>query len=165
MYYQDVFITLNRRLVRYVVTGGIALVLHGVVRMTADLDIIIDLEQENIDRFLSAMHDLGYKPKIPVPPEEFKDPMKRREWKDEKNMVVFSFFNPQKPFQVIDVFIENPIPFNEIDKEKTIITAGDISIPIVSINLLKKLKKISGRAQDMADISALNDLEELNSND
>jgi len=96
-----------------------------------------------------AMHDLGYKPKIPVPPEEFKDPMKRREWKDEKNMVVFSFFNPpeefkdpmkrrewkdeknmvmfsffnpQKPFQIIDVFIENPIPFNEIDKEKTIIT-------------------------------------------
>jgi len=165
MYYQEVFATLNNKGVRYVVTGGIALVLHGVVRMTVDLDIMLDLERGNIQRFLSAMQDLGYKPKAPVSLEELKDPVKRRKWRDEKNMVVFSFFDPQKPFQIIDIFIENPIPFSEIDKEKTIITARNISIPTISINHLKKLKKMSGRAQDLADIGALKDLEELKSND
>jgi len=64
MYYQDVFTILNEKNVRYVVIGGIALVLHGVLRMTVDLDLIIDLEEENIDRFLSAMKSLGYNQKL-----------------------------------------------------------------------------------------------------
>lgn len=64
MYYQDVFTILNEKNVRYVVIGGIALVLHGVLRMTVDLDLIIDLEEGNIDRFLSAMKSLGYNQKL-----------------------------------------------------------------------------------------------------
>ena len=165
MYYQDVFTILNEKNVRYVVIGGIALVLHGVLRMTVDLDLIIDLEEGNIDRFLSAMKSLGYKPKIPVSPEELKDPSKRKEWKEKKNMIVFSFFNPKKPFQVIDILLENPIPFDEIDKEKIIISAKGISIPIVSREHLKKLKRLSGRPQDLVDIDALEDLEDIEKND
>ena len=47
---QDVFASLNRHDVRYVVIGGIAAVLHGVPRATFDLDLLIDASPENADQ-------------------------------------------------------------------------------------------------------------------
>jgi len=44
MIYEEILRALNARKVNYVVVGGVALVLHGVVRMTADLDLIVRLE-------------------------------------------------------------------------------------------------------------------------
>lgn len=38
MYYEDVFRGFQKHKVKYVVVGGVAVVLHGVVRLTADLD-------------------------------------------------------------------------------------------------------------------------------
>ena len=42
--FERVFRLLDEHDVRYVVVGGIAVILHGTPRLTADLDIIIDLE-------------------------------------------------------------------------------------------------------------------------
>ena len=44
---KDVFSSLQRHKVRYVVIGGIAAVLHGVPRATFDLDILIDANPDN----------------------------------------------------------------------------------------------------------------------
>ncbi|MDH4164518.1 MAG: hypothetical protein OEW15_17790 [Nitrospirota bacterium] len=48
MYYENVFAMLQKAGVRYAVAGGVVLVLHGVVRFTADMDIIVDLEKESL---------------------------------------------------------------------------------------------------------------------
>ena len=66
MYYENVFRALQKNNIRYAVAGGVAVVLHGVVRFTAHLDLIADLEQENLGRFLQAMTGLGYRPRDPV---------------------------------------------------------------------------------------------------
>jgi hypothetical protein len=79
MYYEEVFRELNRKRVRYLVAGGIALVLHGVVRLTADLDLILDMSQTNLTKFLAVMKKLGYKPKLPVKAEYFLAADKRAE--------------------------------------------------------------------------------------
>jgi len=42
--FERVFRLLEEHDVRYVIVGGIAVILHGTPRLTADLDIIIDLE-------------------------------------------------------------------------------------------------------------------------
>ncbi|CAN5463223.1 hypothetical protein BH11BAC1_BH11BAC1_02030 [soil metagenome] len=42
---------LNAFNVRYVVCGGLAVNLHGVPRMTADIDIILGLEEVNLLQF------------------------------------------------------------------------------------------------------------------
>jgi len=52
LYYENVFRVLQKNNIRYAVAGGVALVLHGVVRFTADVDLIVDLEQENLRRFV-----------------------------------------------------------------------------------------------------------------
>lgn len=56
---QDVFASLSRHDVRYLVIGGIAVVLHGVPRATFDLDILIDATPDNARRLLQALVDAG----------------------------------------------------------------------------------------------------------
>jgi hypothetical protein len=159
MYYERVFKALQENKVRYAVAGGVALVLHGVVRFTADLDLIVDLERENLKRFIDVMKGIGYQPRMAVSAEDLLDPEKRIAWKREKNMEVFSFFDQSQPMSLIDVFIEENIPFQEIGKDIVQVTAKGITIPVVSIPHLKRLKKISGRPQDLADIEALESMQ------
>jgi len=88
------------------------------VRLTVDLDIMLDLSRENVMKFLSVMEGLGYKPKVPVNAEDFADPETRKGWMEEKNMRVFSFINLEKPAHIIDVFVENPMDFEEAYGQK-----------------------------------------------
>ena len=51
---KDVFSSLQRHKVRYIVIGGIAAVLYGVPRATFDLDILIDANPDNARNLLEA---------------------------------------------------------------------------------------------------------------
>ncbi|MEW6683601.1 MAG: nucleotidyl transferase AbiEii/AbiGii toxin family protein [Nitrospirota bacterium] len=161
MFYEDVFRELDRRRIRYVVVGGVALVLHGVVRLTVDLDLIVQLERANLLAFVEAIDALGYRPRVPVPAREFVEPENRQRWKREKGMTVFSLFHPTDHGKLIDIFVDEPIPFQEIDQAKIMVKAADLSIPVISIPHLKRLKTIAGRAQDLADIEALEAIERM----
>jgi len=165
VYYENVFRILEKNKIRYAVAGGVALVLHGVVRFTADLDLIVDLEPENLRRFVQAMTELGYRPRVPVKAEDFLDQAARNQWKQEKGMEVFSFVDPGQPITLIDVFIEEKIPFGEVMKDLVRITAKGITIPVVSLPHLKKLKKAAGRPQDLADIEAIEALDQAEGNE
>ena len=46
---------LNAEHVRYVLIGGFAVILHGFVRATKDIDLLIDASIENIQRLKRAM--------------------------------------------------------------------------------------------------------------
>jgi hypothetical protein len=165
MFYEEVFRKLGEKKVRYAVAGGVALVLHGVVRMTADLDLIVDLSPDNLKIFVSAMTELGLKPRLPVKAEDFADLEIRESWIKEKGMKVFTFYHPERQINQVDIFVEEFIKFSEIEKETVWIRARDITIPIVSLSHLKRLKEISGRPQDMADIEAIEELQKMADND
>lgn len=158
MFYGEVFRTLNNHKVRYLVSGGVAVVLHGVLRFTADLDLIVDFEPGNLNRLLLALDESGYKPKLPVRASDFLDPANRKLWTEEKNMIVFSFYNREAPHKMIDIFVEELIPFNTLDIAKKIVSAGGIDIPVVSLQHLVELKKLANRRQDLSDIDSLEEL-------
>jgi len=160
MFYEEILGCLYKEKIRFAVAGGVALVLHGVVRLTIDLDLIVYLKEDNIEKFLSVLKDLGYKSKLPVAEKDFLDSKVREKWRDEKNMVVFSFYHPDKKINLIDVFIGEQIPFDEIEKELVWFNAGKFKIPVISKKHLKLLKQISGRPQDIADIEGLEALEQ-----
>lgn len=81
MFYEAAFRALQKRRVRYLVVGGVAVNLYGILRATADLDIFPWLKSsQNVAKFVSAMKKLGYKPRAPVAPEDLQDPQKRLEW-------------------------------------------------------------------------------------
>lgn len=158
VFYEEIFEKLNKRGIDYVVVGGLAVVLHGVVRLTADLDLMVHLEEDNLRKFLSIMGELGYRPKMPVNADDFVSPKNRAQWINKKNMKVFSFFHPEMPVVLVDVFIDEPIDYKIIKADAVEIMSGNVAIPVVSIKNLIKLKQISGRPQDIADIKALEEV-------
>lgn len=165
MFYENVFRSLNNKGVRYLVIGGVAVNLHGVPRMTADLDLMVEMKEENLIKLIEVLEQLGYKPKIPVQSMEFVKRENRDKWTKEKNMKVFSFYNPQIPYQIIDILLDTPIEYNDADVNKVNISAGDLNIPVISINQLIKLKELASREQDLSDISALNKIEKIINNE
>ena len=153
--YEKELIALSTSGARYVIIGGIALGLSGYPRATFDLDILPELTSENLDKLLRALKKLGYKPRIPINPEEIKDPEKRKLWFKEKNMRVFSFFNPKEPINAIDLMIYYPLNFEECFKRRQTVKLKEHEIYISSIEDLLELKKISMRAVDRGDIEVL----------
>lgn len=161
MYYEDVFRQLNKKKVRYVVVGGVAVNLYGVPRVTADLDLLMDLDRSNLLKLVNALEELGYRPRAPVVARELADPEKREMWQKEKNMMVFSFYHPRLPYQQVDIFLDNPMDFEKAEAEKRTVTAKGIKIPLLSINHLIRMKKSVGRKQDLADAEALQKVKRL----
>lgn len=85
---ESLFRELNERGGRYVVVGGLAVVLHGHLRATGDVDLVIDLARDQVDRTLDALEGAGFRPYVPVPASDFADPAKRAAWVREKGMLV-----------------------------------------------------------------------------
>ena len=95
--YRPLFRVLNASGTRYVVVGGVATVLHGYTRLTADIDLIIDLEREAARQAIRALVAFGLRPRVPVNAEDFADERIRAGWIRDKRMQVFSFFKPDDP--------------------------------------------------------------------
>ncbi|SPD71796.1 conserved hypothetical protein [uncultured Desulfobacterium sp.] len=161
MLYEQIFGQLAQRKVRYLVIGGIAVNIHGYPRATGDLDIMISLERDNINEFITLVKDLGFSPRIPVKIEEFGDPEKVEMWKKEKQLKVFSVYNPQNEFEHIDVMVENYIDFDSAYSRREVVSARGIDIPVMDIDDLIELKRIAGRKRDEIDIKALQKIKEI----
>ncbi|MCC5846151.1 MAG: hypothetical protein JJU05_18025 [Verrucomicrobia bacterium] len=57
---KDLLRFLNQRGAAYAICGGFAVAHHGFVRMTLDLDILIDSEGDNPGNVLKALEDFGF---------------------------------------------------------------------------------------------------------
>ena len=51
---------LNRHRVRYILAGGVAANLHGSVRATKDVDVLVPKDVSNMSRLLGALSELPY---------------------------------------------------------------------------------------------------------
>lgn len=158
MLYEAIFRGLHSARVRYLVVGAVAINLHGIPRMTADLDLMVDLEERNLCRFVEAMAAMGYRPRVPVQASDFLDPAKRREWREHKSMVVFTWIHPDRPYEEVDVFLDNPIDFDSAYRCRKDLPVQDFVVPIAGVHDLVSMKERVGREQDRADIDALNRL-------
>lgn len=157
MFYLDLFRTLRKENVRYLVAGGVAMNLHGIPRMTADVDLFIDLEGGNVRGFLATMKALRFSPVVPVLPEALADSEERSRWRNEKNMVVLTFKSVQHPAVSVDVFIEEPIPFDSAYARRKRVYAenGELEIAVLCEADLISMKERAGRQQDLSDVEAL----------
>lgn len=155
-YYLDVIEGLNKAGVRYTVVGGVAVILHGAPRMTGDLDLAVVLEEENLVRLIKAIEGLGYRTRVPVNPHDLTKADLRNAWVREKEMKVFTFFHPKKPFAEVDILIDEQISFQEIWKRRREFQAGGVTVPTASIEDLIRMKRLLARDKDLADITALN---------
>lgn len=151
----DVLRALHEAEVRAVVVGGVAVVLHGHPRLTADLDLVLDLASQNVTAALTVLVQQGLRPRLPVAPEQFADPVIRERWQRERNLTVFSLHDPADPLREVDLLAESPLPFDELWDASRIVVVADVPVRVAGIDHLIAMKRAAGRPQDLADVVAL----------
>ena len=151
---------LNAAKVQYLIVGGVAVGAHGYDRLTADVDLVIGLQPENIARALAALHSAGWRMSIPVTAEEFANPKLRESWRKDKNMIVLKMWSDEHRRTPIDIFVYEPFDFQkEFARAKWEPVAGKIRAPIVAYKTLLAMKRRAGRDRDLLDIQALKKLD------
>lgn len=156
--YLGIFRKFNEEGIRYLVVGGLAVNLYGVPRMTYDIDVMLDLDDGNVAKFVGLMKEWGFKPKVPVDIADFAREEKRNDWIKNKHMKAFNLVNPEWAIKEIDVIIESPVDYaHGVQHSRTMKLQG-VPIPLVSIDDLIKMKETTERQQDEADIRYLKGL-------
>ncbi|RLC96691.1 MAG: hypothetical protein DRI77_08230 [Chloroflexi bacterium] len=143
---QDVFSSLQRNEVKYLVIGGIAAVLYGVPRATFDLDILIEATPGNAQRLLDALLEarLGTAGLTTA-----------------ENLLAHEITIFRDRVQ-IDVQTATPgIDFDEAWKQREIMKYRGREILVVSRDDLIASKRAAGRERDIEDVRIL----ELHSGD
>lgn len=153
--YKVIFKELNELEIDYLVIGGLAVNFHGVPRMTYDIDLIILLEPDNIRRLVAKLTKWGYKPKVPVNPQDLADELKRNSWIQDKGMKAFNFYSENLPVGEIDIVMDFPIPYKTLKERAVGIQIQEVRIPVISIHDLIELKIHAGRKQDLSDVEYL----------
>jgi hypothetical protein len=76
--------------VQYVLVGGLAVQLHGYMRSTFDIDLVLAMNDDNLTRFIDVAKRHGLTPGIPMPIESLRDGEQIERWHREKGMLAFS---------------------------------------------------------------------------
>jgi hypothetical protein len=159
VFYLELFKALQDDGVRYVVVGGLAVNLHGVSRLTMDVDLVVALDAENLSRFAKAAQRLALKPVVPVTLAELGDAAKVRSWIEEKHMLAFALRPPGRADPTIDLLMQPSVPFSEAYARRVEKDLGGIRVPIACVDDLIALKTGTGRLKDESDIAMLRALE------
>jgi len=142
--------------VRYLIVGGLAVVAHGYVRFTADLDLVLDPDPAALRRAISALTDLGYRPRVPVDFNEFADPARRAEWIRDKGMIVFAIQSADHSWTEVDLFLEAPFDFEVAYARAARLAIGSSpTATVIGFDDLIAMKRKSGRPVDLTDVTML----------
>lgn len=156
--YDEVFAALNDAGIRYVVVGGVAVVLQGHARLTVDLDLVVDLAAEPAAKAVEVLLGLGFAPRLPVDPHDFAREQVRRVWVEERNLQVLSFYDPTNPLREVDLFATYPLPFEDLLARADEIAVGGRTVRVACVPDLLALKRAAGRPHDLTDVEALSAL-------
>lgn len=142
--------------VRYLVAGGLAVNAHGYLRFTKDVDFVVQLIPDNVERAFAALGALGYLPIVPITAAQFGNAALRESWIRDKGMQVLQFWSDAHRETPVDMFVSEPFSFDE-EYEHALVKPlyGATPIRFVSIPALIRMKEAAGRTQDRIDIEHL----------
>lgn len=135
---------LNGAGVRYVLIGGIALIRHGVVRATRDIDAVFDPDPDNVERIRSLVDKWGAtRPDgSPVP---------------EDGIAGDRTIHLSTPHGELDLLSEAAaaLPFPDLRKRAETRRVDGVEAPICSLADLVAMKRSVGRERDLVDLADL----------
>ena len=134
------------------------MVLHGYLRTTLDLDLVIELEKGNLSRAVEVFSRLGLQPRLPVALNELTESEKRAEWIREKHMTVFSLWHPDDPTLAVDLFVDEPFDFEETYRRALSVRLPETPAKVIGLEDLIRMKEAAGRPVDLQDLEALSRL-------
>jgi predicted nucleotidyltransferase len=150
--------TFEEKGVRYVLVGGLAVLLHGIDRLTADIDLVVDLAPEQASNAVETLLALGFKASAPIDARQFADEAVRTRWRRESGMLVLSFWDPQNRRPTVDLFAAYPMDFEVLFKESLLLPLSGTTVRIASVEHLIAIKRAAGRTKDLDDANRLSEL-------
>ena len=106
--------SLSEARVDYVLVGGLAVQLHGYLRSTFDIDLVLAMNDENLTRFIGVARGFGMKPVIPVDIDALRDARQIEQWHRDKGMLAFALREPQAGGNVIDILVRPEITYERL---------------------------------------------------
>jgi predicted nucleotidyltransferase len=157
---KEILFALSDAGVRYIIGGGVAAVLHGVERVTMDVDIAVDFDTANMEKFACVIRALGIQPRVPVPVTALQDPEIVRMMLVEKQALFFSLIHPQDPIRYVDVFLKPELSYDSLLPYADSVDVEGRDLKVISAAHLLKLKRLIDppRDKDQLDIRALQQL-------
>lgn len=146
-----VFATLDRHGVDYITIGAFAVIAHGYVRATADIDVVARQDRENLERLAAAFAELnavlrGVDADLldidPTDPDVL------------ANGASFTLDTDAGPVDYL-----NDVPgagdYDDLRARAVEANAAGVVVRVVGLDDLIRMKRASGRPQDLRDIANL----------
>jgi len=149
---ERIFAVLAEHRVDYVVVGGVAVQVHGHVRMTNDLDLIPAPDRANLLRLAAALRELGARVLNPGS-EDLQI--------DASMLPRSTMWQLSTELGDIDLLHDAPgaVAFAELRSRSLVVALGANEIPIAGRDDLISMKRAAGRPIDLEDIAALTEPE------
>ncbi len=139
----------NEAGIEYGLCGGLAVAVHGYVRATKDIDILIC--RETLEDARKTIAPIGYDLEAGV----FKFDIGTA-----KETQLFRVSKADGPaLTTLDLMLVTPI-LRDVWNDREVVKAYDTEIKVVSKAALIKMKLLAGRHQDLADIESLRSVPE-----
>ena len=131
---------LNKNKVRYLIIGGYAVVYHGYVRSTNDIDIWVDIGDANIKRLIAALDEFGF------------SVLKFKKTDFLPNQIIQLGYPPNR----VDI-ITSPagVSFDECYASREQVDLDRTTVSFIDLENLLRSKRAAGRTRDLADIEEL----------
>lgn len=153
MFLYRVIRAFKKHRVPHAIVGGYAVALHGAVRGTVDVDLVIPFVAEQFSAAETALKSIGLESRLPVTAKEVF--AYREEYMKNRNLLAWNFYNSLKPSETVDIVLTE-----DLSKLKTVnIKSGGLDLPVVEIKDLIRMKERSGRPQDLEDVKALKEIQ------
>ncbi len=133
---------LNKHEVHYLVIGGYAVVAHGYVRATGDIDIWVSNTNENAERVICVLAEFGFS-HSGLSAKDF-----------EKEDLIFQLGYP--PVRIDILTTPEGVDFEECFPKRFLYhLSPNFTINIIDLDSLKKSKRAAGRSKDLDDLQNL----------
>ena len=87
--------------IEYAIAGGYAVALHGAVRGTVDIDLVIKLDKNILLKIEYAFKEIGLQSRLPLKGEEVFN--FREEYIKNRNLIAWNFININNPAESVDI--------------------------------------------------------------
>ncbi len=131
----------NKHQVQYLVIGGYAVSIHGYPRATKDLDVCIKISDHNAEKMVEVLNEFGFG-SLKLAKEDFL-----------KNDFITQLGHEPVRIDILNDL--NGVTFDEAWEKRKEILYEDVLVNFIGYNDLLKVKAVSGRVQDIADIKKL----------
>jgi len=151
---QEIFATLDRHGVRYVLIGGLAAVLHGSAHVTTDVDVVPEEAVRNLERLSSALKELDARIRVAGEPDGV--PFDHTA----ESLARVRVWNLQTSKGDLDIAFQpsGTRGYDDLRRDVVLMRVRGVDVPVASLADVIRSKEAAGRERDRSVLPGLREL-------